>query len=73
MHSQSSRFAFRSRAQGIMFYLDGLFVSQSNGVLLDPLLCFAIGAGVLLGLGAKECNCKMCVSGGTAGEGSESV
>lgn len=32
-----------------MFYLDGLFVSQSNGVPPDPLLCFAIGAGVLRG------------------------
>lgn len=60
-----------------MFYLDGLFVSQSNGAPPDPLLCFAIGAGVLLrpppGLGVKECGCKMGVSGGTAGEGSESV
>lgn len=30
-----------------MFYLDGLFVSQSNGVPPDLLLCFAIGTGVL--------------------------
>lgn len=47
VHSQSSSFAFRSCVRGVMFYLDGLFVSQSNGVPPDPLLCFAVGAGVL--------------------------
>lgn len=42
-------FAFRFHVQGVMFYLDGLFVSQSNAVPPDPLLCFAIEAGVLQG------------------------
>lgn len=60
-----------------MFYLDGLFVSQSNGVPLDPLLCYAIGAGVLQGRHQaserRNAAVKCCVSGGTAGEGSESV
>lgn len=63
VHSQSSSFAFRSRVQGVMFYLDGLFVSQNNVVPPDPLPCFASGAGVLPrpppGLGVKECGCKM--------------
>lgn len=75
----TATFAFMSRVRGVMFYLDGLFVSQSNGVPPDPLLCFAVGAGGSAagpppGLGVKECGCKsVCVSEGTAGEGSESM
>lgn len=49
-------------ARGVMFYLFGLFVSQSNAPP-DPLLCFASGAGVQLrpppGLALKECGCKV--------------
>lgn len=56
-----------------MFYLDGLFVSQSNGVALDPplVLCYwggwvhTVGPGpppppplLLWGLGEKECGCE---------------
>lgn len=74
---RSASFAFRSRVLSVMFYLDGLFVSWSNGVALDPPPVFSHrgerAASPPPGLRVKECGCKMRVWGGTAGEGSESV
>lgn len=68
---------FCIHVQGVMFCLDGLFVSQSNDMRPDPLLCFAIGAGALQGCRQapvrRNATVKMCGSGGTAGEGTESV
>lgn len=66
---------FRSRVWGVMFYLDGLFVSRSNVVPPDP--------SCVLPLGQACCwdrhqafewrNAVVKCIWGTAGEGSESV
>lgn len=51
---------FCIHVQGVMFCLDGLFVSQSNDMPPDPLLCFAIvrrTTGLPPGPCAKECDC----------------
>lgn len=49
MHAQTVP-QFHIHVQDVMFYLDGLFVSQSNAVTADPFAVFSYwGAGMLKG------------------------